>query len=145
MRVWLFHLPLSCGQLNGGATGAASSAAITSAATAASSASSAAVSSSAVSGASRASGSAVAVTEAATQPINVTAWAPEGFTPTLTYGIAATGGVNTTIGAALAVTTTDSIGPFTATVTGKAQGVCQILNQAKHASAAWATPDGSRT
>lgn len=60
---------------------------------------------------------AVPVTEDPTQPISFEAWAPSGFSPTLTYHIEETGGQNTTIAAVQTLTiTADSI-TATATVT----------------------------
>lgn len=63
------------------------------------------------------SGQAVRVTEDPTQPITFAAWAPSGFSPTLTYNIEATGGKNTTIAAVETVTLTTLNETITATVT----------------------------
>lgn len=60
---------------------------------------------------------AVPVTEDPTQPISFEAWAPSGFSPTLTYHIEATGGDNTTIAALETVTVTTESQTITATVT----------------------------
>jgi hypothetical protein len=60
---------------------------------------------------------AVPVTEDPTQPISFAAWAPSGFSPSLSYHIAATGGPNTTIAAVETVTVTTLSQTVTATVT----------------------------
>ncbi|KAK9894838.1 hypothetical protein P389DRAFT_85191 [Cystobasidium minutum MCA 4210] len=60
---------------------------------------------------------AVPVTEDPTKPISFEAWAPSGFSPTLTYRIEETGGVNTTIKALETLTVTTEGVTVTATVT----------------------------
>lgn len=57
------------------------------------------------------------MTEDPTQPISFAAWAPSGFSPSLSYHIAATGGPNTTIAAVETVTVTTLSQTVTATVT----------------------------
>lgn len=57
------------------------------------------------------------MTEDPTQPISFAAWAPDGFSPTLTYRIDATGGPNTTVAAEETVTVTTLNETITATVT----------------------------
>lgn len=57
------------------------------------------------------------MTEDPTKPISFEAWAPSGFSPTLTYRIEETGGVNTTIKALETLTVTTEGVTVTATVT----------------------------
>lgn len=68
---------------------------------------------------STAAGAGVRVTEASTVPITVSAWAPEGFSPSLTYLIEETGGVNTTLENVRTSTVTRATVTFTATVTNE--------------------------
>ena len=71
-----------------------------------------------------AAGAGVRVTEASTFPITVSAWAPEGFSPSLTYLVEETGGVNTTLENVRTSTVTRATVTFTATVTSERCLVC---------------------
>lgn len=70
-------------------------------------------------GGTSATGGGVRVTEASTVPITVSAWAPEGFSPSLTYFVEETGGANTTLENIRTSTVTRATVTFTATVTNE--------------------------